>query len=176
MEQLLLDLTSRIAKLERAAEALRATEQRGFRGCRLTHNANQAITAFTLTAVAFNTEIFDYGSVHDTATNNSRVTIPADGDGFWCILASIRWSYAGPYATTDYIQTFITKNGGTNYIAQDDRYPLSPVGASTGLTLSVFDNAVAGDYFEIKVASTVNQDIVSLTGLSPYFMAVRIPT
>ena len=39
--------------------------------------ANQSISDATETAVAFNSESFDVGGMHDNSTNNSRLTIPS---------------------------------------------------------------------------------------------------
>lgn len=47
--------------------------------CRVFHNAAQSITNNTDTVVAFNSERWDTSSLHDTVTNNSRITIPIAG-------------------------------------------------------------------------------------------------
>lgn len=48
-------------------------------GARVTHNANQSINDVTETALAFNTEDYDTDAIHDTVTNNSRLTCKTAG-------------------------------------------------------------------------------------------------
>src|SRR5215210_2153325 len=62
---------------------------------RVYHNATQAITTGTETALAFNTERWDqaFGSSaahHDTATNNSRLT--ALYAGIYLVQAHVEWT------------------------------------------------------------------------------------
>lgn len=177
MEQLLLDLTSRIAKLERATEALRATEQLGFRGARVWNTANQTWTTGLTAAVAFNSEVYDFGGMHDNAVNNSRLTVPTDSGGYWIVTTSIRMSYPTAVAATDYFEVFITLNGSSFGHQTAPRNPAG-VGATTGFTVTGIIGANAGDYFETYVANGTggNSDIVSLAPLSAYLMAVRVRT
>lgn len=50
-----------------------------FVGARVFHNAAQSIANATHTAVAFNSERFDTNEIHDTATNNTRLTCKTAG-------------------------------------------------------------------------------------------------
>lgn len=54
---------------------------------RVTHNATQSLTNGADTALAFNTEATDSAALHDTATNNSRLTVPSGQAGFWLFVA-----------------------------------------------------------------------------------------
>ena len=177
MEQLLLDLTSRIAKLERMTEALRATEQRGLRAARVYHNANQTFTSGLYASVAFNSEVFDFGNLHDTVTNNSRITVPTDYDGYWFVLASWRWSSPSVAVASNYLEGFLTLNGTA--FAQDTRPP-NPAGggSTTGVTLTGLTYATAGDYFQLfcNNGCSTSVDVQYVASLSPYFMAVRVQT
>jgi hypothetical protein len=176
VEQPFIELAARIGKLERYVEALRATEQRGFRGARVSHNANQTITSGLTTDLNFNGEIFDFGGLHDNTTNNQRLTIPADGDGYWLFLATLRWSNtAAAFVETQIVR----KPSGTEVvIAQDVRVPNPAGGGTTGLTLCTFDQGLAGDYFTVRVYNpgAASVDILSIGGLSPRFIGIRIPT
>ena len=177
VEQQFIEMASRISKLERYVEALRATEQLGFRGCRLFHNANQTITTGLTTDLNFNTEIFDFGGCHDTSINNQRITVPADANGYWFVLGTLRWSNTA----ADYIETQIVKKPVSTseiVIAQDTRVPNPAGGGTTGVALCAFAIGEPGEYFTLRVQNpgAASVDIVSLIGLSPMFMAVRIPT
>lgn len=44
---------------------------------------NQTIATSTATAVSFNAESYDVGSLHDNSTNESRITIPSGGSGLY---------------------------------------------------------------------------------------------
>src|SRR5262245_42130802 len=62
---------------------------------RVFHNANQSIATSTITALAFNSERFDQAgnaadTMHDTVTNNSRLTCRYAG--IYAIYASIEWA------------------------------------------------------------------------------------
>lgn len=57
---------------------------------RVFHNAHQSIANNTLTALAFNSERFDTDTLHDTATNNSRLT--ATVAGVYLMTSSIQWA------------------------------------------------------------------------------------
>ena len=46
-------------------------------GCRVTNSGAQTVNSATV--LAFDTETFDQGGLHDNSTNNSRITIPSTG-------------------------------------------------------------------------------------------------
>lgn len=60
------------------------------RGCKVTHSANQSIANLTITALAFDTERYDYPGWHSNVTNNTRITVDATAvcDVF------VSWAYA----------------------------------------------------------------------------------
>lgn len=58
--------------------------------CRVTHSVAQSITSGVGTSLAFDTEIFDNGSLHDTSTNNDRITVTEAG--VYIITASVNWA------------------------------------------------------------------------------------
>lgn len=59
---------------------------------RLTHSTTQSLTSGADTAVAFNIEATDSATLHDTSTNNSRITIPTGEGGMWLFTASLEWT------------------------------------------------------------------------------------
>lgn len=60
-----------------------------FKGARVYHSTTQSITASTFTAVLFDTEEYDTTTYHSTASNTSRMTIPAgDSTGHYYRITS----------------------------------------------------------------------------------------
>jgi len=59
-------------------------------GARVYHNANQSISNTTVTALAFNSERWDTDTIHDTATNNSRLTCKTAGK--YLIVGQVRFA------------------------------------------------------------------------------------
>lgn len=68
-----------------------ATPASGYtQGARVSNNAGQSINDSTSTALGFNTEAYDTDGIHDTVTNNSRLTCKTAGKyGIW---ANIEWT------------------------------------------------------------------------------------
>jgi hypothetical protein len=103
-------------------------------------------------------EQYDVGSLHDTATNNTRITIPSGGNtGLWLFIA--RAAFAA-HATGIRIVR-ILKNAGTIVatVSMDGQ------GSGTSLVLvcvSVEDAPAVGDYFEVEVyqSSGGNLDLI----------------
>lgn len=58
-------------------------------GAYLTSDLSVATNVATIVGLA--DEQFDYGSMHDNVTLNSRITIPAGGTGIWLLLAQATW-------------------------------------------------------------------------------------
>lgn len=48
--------------------------------CQAQHGGSQSIPSSTWTVVSLSTEVYDSGSLHDTVTNNSRITVPDTAD------------------------------------------------------------------------------------------------
>lgn len=56
------------------------------------HSTTQSLTSATLTALSFNSEDHDIGALHDTAVNNSRLTIPAGFGGVYLIIGKVAFA------------------------------------------------------------------------------------
>lgn len=54
-----------------------------FHGCRVYKSATQTVSAGVTDVVTFNSEDYDTDTLHDTVTNNSRITIPTGLAGYW---------------------------------------------------------------------------------------------
>lgn len=131
-------------------------------GARVYHNANQAIATATETALAFNSERFDTDAIHDTATNNSRLTCRTPG--IYTIIGTAQW----PSSPTS-SQINIRLNGTTHIarsLINSADYQIMNVAAHYKLS--------AGDYVELVVrqATGGNLDIVASGNFSPEFSMV----
>lgn len=105
---------------------------------------NQTIANTTDTAIAWTHEQYDVGGLHDTVTNNSRLTVPAGAGGVPVYLnATIRW--AGSAANTRRIELF--KNGVTGLASSLQS------GDANGFNMHVAytDVPADGDYYELFV-------------------------
>lgn len=121
--------------------------------CRVTHSANQT-TAATL-ALAFDTETYDVGGLHDTATNNTRITIPASQTGRYQFNGTLTWT-AG---STVGVEGYLRKNGATKLSTFG---VARTTGEKYGLVVADMIDLVAGDYVEwIVVAGGIT---VTLNG------------
>lgn len=142
----------------------------GAQRCVAYNNTTQSVNDSTPTVLALNAEDLDVGSMHDTSSNNSRITIPTGADGFYVVMGQ-----ATPAADADgYRQLEIYKNGSTilgTSIA---------VGTSTSFTTIpvVWAGAlVATDYVELRFTHTAGAalNIGSATrGYANALTAIRI--
>lgn len=66
-----------------------APEWGGFVGARVYLTGGQNMSTATATVLSFTSERFDTASLHDTATNPSRIT--ADRAGYWLATANVGW-------------------------------------------------------------------------------------
>jgi hypothetical protein len=77
-------------------------------GCRIFHNTTQSVPNATATLVSFNSEEFDTDSYHDTATNNSRITIPSGKGGLFLVVGQLAYASGGASQSAE---ARILKNG-----------------------------------------------------------------
>lgn len=119
---------------------------------RLWRTANQSIPNNTLTAIQFTatdgagggtTEAFDPGGLHDTSSNNTRLTT---GDaGFYIVGGQVKLASSSS-GSARYV--VITQNG-TEVARQT--LGAAPAAVAQCINISIGCHANAGDYFEIKV-------------------------
>jgi hypothetical protein len=137
-----------------------------FIGARATRTTTQAITGATATNVAFDAEDFDTNGFHDTAVNNTRITIPAGVD-----FVNIQGALAAITGVENDFSAHITKNGSTTYPGIVGSGVRSLNGTRKGLSLSTGPLAVvAGDYFELR---TENFSAETLT-VAGTFLSVTV--
>ena len=118
--------------------------------CSAYHNATQSLTNNTITLLNLNSEDFDVGTMHDTVTNNTRVTIPAGNTGIYLVIGGT--SFAANATGFRLIQLFKNGNGGL---------PLTGtiLSATSGTDRLVFQvttvqSLAAGDYIELVASQT----------------------
>lgn len=137
--------------------------------CRVYHSANQNIPTVTTTALAFNSERFDTDTMHDTATNNSRITIKTAG--VYAVAAGV-WFAANGLGNIR--EAWIQVNGATR-IAEDCRAPVGG-GGGTRIALSTIYKLAVNDYLEVIAyqdsGSTVAAD--AFGAAAPEFSATWI--
>jgi hypothetical protein len=108
----------------------------------LFHGAAQSIAHDTLTVLSFDSEDFDPSTMHNPASNNSRITIPSGADGRYLVMARVFFAANA----TGYRQLRIRKSGS-------DIATLSSVaainGAGTTVSISSVVALVAKEYLEI---------------------------
>lgn len=132
------------------------------------HNANQSVANATLTALALNSERFDSDTIHDTSTNNSRLTCKTAGR--YVITAS-----AGFAANATGIRLIGIRLNGSTYIAQS---VTNNVGAGQNCNMeasAVYELAV-NDYLELIAYQTSGGalNVEALANFSPELAMARV--
>jgi hypothetical protein len=138
-------------------------------GCRLTHSADQSIANSTFVSLALDTETYDDGGYHDTVTNNTRITIPANRGGKYIVGGQARFASAG--GNQRFIR--VLKNGTSNVISNQNL-----IGSANVATINVCGIVAlaVGDYVELQVfqdsGGAVN--VTATADFSPTFWASYI--
>ena len=114
-----------------------------FTGVGVTKSASQSTANATFVAITWNTEDFDTSGYHDTATNNTRITIPTGKGGYYLITGIVQYDGNGTKNRAGELR----KNGtALNYL-----YFLAAaeVTNSPVYQMSFIVNLAAADYVEI---------------------------
>lgn len=134
---------------------------------RVYHNAAQSLANSVATVVAFNSERWDTDTIHDTVTNNSRLTCKTAGR--YLIIGTTE------YATnaTGVRETYIRLNGATP-LAADVRAAVS--GLTTAFTIQTYWDMAVNDYVELIAfqSSGGALNLNSTANYSPEFMMTRV--
>lgn len=142
-----------------------ANNKGNFRGCLAANIDAQTISATTDTVIAWDAETYDTDTIHDTSTNNSRLTVPT-GVSYVRISGQVDWFYTA--AGTRAIQ--IIKNGSSSYpgIARSSMLP-DNAGDFQRVNSPILAVS-ATNYFELSVYQTSggNLDIAS-SGYNNWF-------
>lgn len=140
--------------------------------CRIFHNAAQSVNNATDTTPAFNSERFDTDSMHDNATNNSRITFTTAG--VYLLTAQVEWASAADY-TLNYIYFHV--NGVTS-ISVSDPGTANVVNTARWNNVSTVYKFAAADYVELRVhqrnGAAAARNLLSTTNYSPEMTATWI--
>ena len=122
------------------------TETTSFKGARVYRTADFTSASGSPAAIAFTSEVYDYGSWHDNTTNNSRFTVPAGVDRVR-ILAQVDLTTPASYSLS------VRKNGVSSAVATEQvgasGYTYTVAGVDTGVL-----ECVEGDYYEIYLETS----------------------
>lgn len=133
--------------------------------CRVYHSANQSLSNTTDTTLAFNSERFDTDSMHDTVTNNSRITIQTAG--IYLLSATVSFEANG----TGVRVVWLRLNGATK-IAQQSAVP--PGVNTTDITIQTVYDLAAADYVQVLAYQSCGSpmNVTRNANYSPEFMAM----
>lgn len=113
--------------------------------CLVYSTAAQSFAADVFTAVTFESEQFDVGGLHSTASNPSRITIPAGSSGLYLFGGSVLFSTGG---AGNQCFARIIKNSTTEVLAG----AAAPRGSSASVSVRPGGPIVVdgGDFFELE--------------------------
>jgi len=120
------------------------------RGCRVyLSQINTSITSASHYDVDFDSEVYDTDSIHDTVTNNTRLTVPT-GVTKVRLTANVHMQLSA--TATKFLEVTITKNGSSAFNMARAVALMPDVSNGTGLCITTgILTAVATDYYEITV-------------------------
>lgn len=156
------------SKLNLASSITRSDTASSFApSARVFHNAAQSINNNTTTILAFNSERFDTDTIHDTVTNNSRLTCKTAGK--YIVSATIGFA-----SNATGVREVDVKLNGTTNIARRIENAVNGDNHYTTVD-SLYDLAV-NDYLEIAVVQTSGGalNVLSSGNSSPEFGMVRV--
>jgi hypothetical protein len=138
-----------------AATGLKWAKSSNFVGCSVYNSVGQTIANNTATALTFDSEFFDTDTFHSTATNTSRITIPAGLGGKYQINFGYRW--AGNATGSTRIARLYLNGANANKDLTDN----VATNAEIIQNRSFIYNFTAGDYFEVFVTQNSGGNLVA---------------
>lgn len=135
------------------------------------HNADQSLSNITLTAIALNSERNDTDVIHDTSTNNSRLTCKTAG--VYLIVGQLTYA-----ANATGIRKCAIRFNGTTYIGNQDNLNSGASLACPVSTATIYPMAV-NDYVEMVGYQDSGGSLNVMTApggdqYSPELMMVRL--
>lgn len=131
----------------------------------VTNTTDQALSSPALNTISFNQETYDTHGMHDTATNNSRLTAPTGWAGYYFVWAE------GVCTVNDQNGALLKNGSGTPYI-----YGIGGSGMNRPAAMGLIP-LNAGDYVEFANFSGGGGNMYgtsSLGGNSPAFGAIWV--
>lgn len=110
--------------------------------CRAYHSTTQSLTTATLTALAFNSERWNTDTMHNTVTNNSRLTCKTAG--LYRITAHVQFATNATGERTVHLRV-----NGLVFIASQGGAPNPTAGNATNITVSDEYPLAVNDYVEV---------------------------
>lgn len=140
------------------------------RGAHVTHNAAQSIANATLTKLAFNTERFDTDTIHDNATNNTRLTCKTAGK--YLIIGQVAFATNA----TGEARIAQIKFNNVDYIGVAYRKPIGGGVVETLVEISTVYDLAVNDYVELVVYQDSGGalNVNSSAKYSPEFSMMRM--
>jgi len=138
-------------------------------GARVYHSAYQTIPRYTITPLSFDSERWDTDNIHDTVTNNSRLTCRTPG--YYLIVAQVVWDNVAVGR-----RILDIRLNGTTFIGRHETGSQADSLSHPGLTATTVWKLEVGDYVEACVyhGADTSVDIMALADHSPEFMMIKI--
>jgi hypothetical protein len=137
---------------------------------RVYHNASQSVANITLTALALNSERFDTDTMHDTATNNSRLTCKTAG------LYEIKGCAAFATSAVGNVRALQIRLNGVTDLGVQYGHPIGGGALSSIITVSTLYELAVNDYVQLMAYQDSGGALNVLSGAnySPEFMCVKV--
>lgn len=137
--------------------------------CRVYNNADIDPATGSWVALTFNTEWYDYSSMHSTVTNPGRITVPAGGAGLYHVGGAAIFDSSGTAAGEPYFGLQIIVNGVDVYAEHRASFPARS--KDHGLTIACDVLLAVADYVELRVYTEGNYNVLAAGAYSPAFWA-----
>lgn len=131
----------------------------------VTHSTTQSIGTGTDTVISMNSEYADSAALHDTVTNNSRITVPNGQGGWWAAGAYVEFAANA----TGQRKLFLQESASFIFT-----HTVVDAAASGVTRLAVAGLAPMGAAYYIETAVSQNSGGALNLAASPFFSAQRI--
>lgn len=164
-----LDNTTPNSRKITAANLAKAIALLQVRGALVKKSADQTTANYvTAAAVAWDAEDYDTDTIHDTVTNNTRLTVPT---GVTKVKIGAGWDI-GSLTANEYWAVDIRKNGSNNYNGWTGLVTASPLTSAFGSIWTPILTVVATDYFEVFFDAQTDTSVTVFAGFSWFAMEI----
>ncbi len=127
--------------------------------------SNQSVADDTDAAIAMAAEVYDTSlGLHDTGSNNSRITIPSGGSGVYSFIGQATFAVDADGRR----EVMIYKNGAEVAKMQ---VPTASVAFQTTIQVCYQDQSIVGDYYELYVHHVAGAALDVIFGSDKTFLA-----